>query len=198
MYNLPWARENNSRKRGGSRFISQQKFDTGIILPGPKSIEETNVPKSHWLLKTEPTTFSIQHLEKTPGKTTHWEGVRNYQARNFLRDQIKKGDEVFLYHSNTEIPAIVGIAKVVKDGYPDPSQFDPKSKYFDPGATEQIPRWYVVDIQHQKTFNTPLGLQTLKQIPELSKMVLLQKGSRLSVQPVTENEWKTIVTIAKK
>ena len=156
------------------------------------------MPKNHWLLKTEPTTFSIQHLEKTPQKTTHWEGVRNYQARNFLRDQIKKGDQVFLYHSNTDIPAIVGIAKVVKDGYPDPSQFDSKSKYYDSGATPETPRWYVVDIQHQKTFHTPLSLETLRQIPELSKMVLLQKGSRLSVQPVSENEWDTIVKIAKK
>ncbi|MCC7460705.1 MAG: EVE domain-containing protein [Proteobacteria bacterium] len=153
--------------------------------------------KRYWLLKTEPTTFSIQHLEKVPNKTTFWEGVRNYQARNFLRDDIKKGDEVFIYHSNTDEPGIMGTAKVVKSGYPDDSQYDTKSKYYDSAATVEKPRWYLVDIQHQKTFKNPVFLKTLRETSKLSKMVLLQKGSRLSVQPVTEAEWNTILDMSK-
>jgi len=152
--------------------------------------------KNYWLLKTEPTTFSIHDLEKAPKKTTFWEGVRNYQARNFLRDSIKKGDEVFIYHSNTEIPAIMGTATVVKDGYPDDSQYNPKSKYYDSGATPEKPRWYLIDIRHEKTFKNPVSLQMLRNIDALSKMTLLQKGSRLSVQPVSADEWKTIVKMA--
>lgn len=151
--------------------------------------------KNYWLFKTEPTTFSIHDLEKQ--KSTFWEGVRNYQARNLLRDQIKKGDEVFVYHSNTEQPGIMGTAKVIKDGYPDQSQFNTKSKYYDSGATEDNPRWFLVDIAHQSTFKKPILLAELREIPSLSKMVLLQKGSRLSVQPVTEDQWKQILRLAK-
>lgn len=154
--------------------------------------------KNYWLLKTEPTTFSITDLQKAPKKTTHWEGVRNYQARNFLRDQIQKGDEVFFYHSSTDIPAIMGTAQVVKKGYPDPSQFDSKSKYYDASSDPANPRWFVVDIKHQQTFSQPVSIQLLRQLPELSKMKLLQKGMRLSVQPVTESEWKAILNLAKK
>lgn len=152
---------------------------------------------NYWLLKSEPSTFSIQDLEKAPKKTTHWEGVRNYQARNFLRDQIKTGDQVFFYHSSTDIPAIVGIAEVVKNGYPDPSQFDPKSKYFDETSDPKNPRWYVVDIKHQKTFSHPIPIQALREMPALTQMKLLQKGMRLSVQPVTASEWKTISSLTK-
>lgn len=153
--------------------------------------------KQYWLMKSEPTTFSIQDLEKAPKKTTHWEGVRNYQARNFLRDQIKTGDEVFFYHSSTDVPAIVGTAEVVKNGYPDPSQFESKSKYFDETSDPKNPRWYVVDIKHQKTFSQPISIQMLRELPALSKMKLLQKGMRLSVQPVTAAEWKTIFSLTK-
>lgn len=153
--------------------------------------------KKYWLLKTEPTSFSIHDLEKAPKKTTFWEGVRNYQARNFLRDSIKKGDEVFIYHSNTDEPGIMGTAKVVKEGYPDDSQYNPKSKYYDSASTPEKPRWYLIDIQHQNTFKKPLSLHTLRNFDELSKMTLLQKGSRLSVQPVSEAEWKTILKMAK-
>jgi predicted RNA-binding protein with PUA-like domain len=152
--------------------------------------------KQYWLFKTEPTSFSVQHLEKCPQKTTFWEGVRNYQARNFLRDQIKVGDEVFIYHSNTEEPAITGTATVVKSGYPDESQYNTKSKYYDPLATPEKPRWYLVDIKHQSTFKNPVFLKSLRESPSLSKMPLLQKGSRLSVQPVGEKEWKAILHMA--
>lgn len=152
---------------------------------------------NYWLMKSEPSTFSIKDLEKAPKKTTHWEGVRNYQARNFLRDQIKAGDQVFFYHSSTEVPAIVGTAEVVKNGYPDPSQFDPQSKYFDETSDPKNPRWYVVDIKHQKTFLNPVSIQALREIPALSEMKLLQKGMRLSVQPVTASEWKAISKLTK-
>ncbi len=152
--------------------------------------------KNYWLFKTEPTTFSIHHLEKAPKKTTFWEGVRNYQARNFLRDQVQKGDEVFIYHSNTEEPGIMGTATVMKAGYPDESQFETKSKYYDPASTVEKPRWYLVDIQHDMTFKNPVFLKTLRNTPELSTMTLLQKGSRLSIQPVTESQWMHILKIA--
>lgn len=154
--------------------------------------------KQYWLLKTEPTSFSIDDLEKAPNKTTHWEGVRNYQARNFLRDQIKKGDEVFFYHSSTDSPAIVGTAKVTRSGYPDESQYNSKSKYYDPTATTENPRWFLIDIQHQKTYKYPISIQNLREIPALSKMKLLQKGMRLSVQPVTSEEWSLISKLSKE
>ena len=153
--------------------------------------------KRYWLLKTEPTTFSIQHLEKCPKKTTFWEGVRNYQARNFLRDEIKKGDEVFIYHSNTDEPGIMGTATVVRSGYPDESQYNTQSKYYDAAATLEKPRWFLVDIQHSQTFKHPVFLKDLRKTSKLSKMVLLQKGSRLSVQPVSEPEWKVILALAQ-
>lgn len=154
--------------------------------------------KQYWLLKTEPTSFSIDDLEKAPQKTTFWEGVRNYQARNFLRDQIKKGDEVFLYHSSTDEPAIMGTALVVKSGYPDASQFNSKSKYYDSTATPEKPRWFLVDIRHEETFPKPISIKLLRNFPELSKMKLLQKGMRLSVQPVSGQEWATILKMVKK
>lgn len=152
---------------------------------------------NYWLMKSEPTTYSIFDLEKAPNKTTCWEGVRNYQARNMLRDDIKKGDLTFFYHSNTKPIGIYGIAKVVKSGYPDHFQFDAKSNYFDPKATKDNPRWYMVDIKHVKTFKQPITLEKLKTIDGLQNMKLLQKGQRLSVQPVTEKEWDIILKTTK-
>lgn len=149
--------------------------------------------KKYWLFKSEPDSFSIEDLEKAPGRTTCWDGVRNYQARNFLRDEISVGDEVLFYHSNADPSAIVGIAKVVKAGYPDPSAFNKKSHYFDEKSNPEKPVWYSVDINHLKTLGKPLSLAELKSNHRLKNMVLLQKGSRLSVQPVSENEWKEIM-----
>ncbi len=143
--------------------------------------------KKHWLFKTEPHVFSIENLESSANKTTRWDGVRNYQARNLLRDEIKVGDDVFVYHSQCKIPGIVGLAKVVKAAYPDPAQFNPESDYFDPKADADNPRWFCVDIQHQKTFAKVIPLQELKQNPDLHDMVLLKQG-RLSVQPVTAEQ----------
>lgn len=163
--------------------------------------ESTTTNKSsgnYWLLKSEEEVFSIQDLAKAPKKTTYWDGVRNYQARNFLRDSFKLGDLVFFYHSNSEPSAIAGIAEVVKEGYPDHTAFDPDDVHFDPKSHKAKPTWYMIDIRHVETFKKPLPLELLRQIPGLSEMALLQKGSRLSVQPVTAKEWKIITDLAAK
>ncbi len=148
-------------------------------------------------MKSEPSVFSIDDLEKAPSKTTFWDGVRNYQARNYLRDSIKKGDQVFFYHSNSDPSAIVGVAEVVKEGYPDHTAFDPDDDHYDPKSKKDSPTWYMVDIKHLQTFKKPLSLEELKTRNELKNMVLLQKGSRLSVQPVSEAEWHAIMKLAK-
>ena len=152
----------------------------------------------YWLFKSEPSVFSIDDLEKTAKKTTHWDGVRNFQARNFLRDSIKNGDLVFFYHSNCEPSAIVGIAEVVKEGYPDFSAFDSKDVHYDPKSKKETPTWFMVDLQHKETFSRALDLAELRTLPALKNMVLLQKGSRLSIQPVSEAEWKAVVGLSKK
>jgi predicted RNA-binding protein with PUA-like domain len=121
--------------------------------------------KQYWLFKSEPETFSIKDLEKSPKKTTFWDGVRNYQARNFLRDSIKEGDQVLFYHSSTDPPGIVGLAEVVKSGYPDHTAFDPKDDHYDPKSDKKNPTWYMVDIKHVKTFSEPLTLEALKKVP---------------------------------
>ncbi len=152
---------------------------------------------NYWLFKTEPSTYSWEDLKNEPDRTTFWDGVRNYQARNFLRDRIKKGDLVFIYHSVQKPQAIMGIARVVKEATPDPTAFDPSSDYFDPKSTEENPRWFGVEVQAIQEFDPPLTREELKNIPELQNMVLLQKGSRLSIQPVTEQEWNAIVQFGK-
>lgn len=152
----------------------------------------------YWLLKSEPDVFSIEDLAKAKNKTTHWDGVRNYQARNYLRDSIKKGDLVFFYHSNSEPSAIAGIAEVVKEGYPDFTAFDPDDPHFDPKSKKDQPTWYMVDIKHVETFKKPLSLDDLRGVKGLEDMVLLQKGSRLSVQPVSPKEWALICGMKKK
>ena len=150
---------------------------------------------NYWLMKTEPETFSLQDLKKAPKQTTLWDGVRNYQARNIMRDQMKLGDQVFFYHSRVQPPCIVAIAKVVKESYPDPSQFDKKSKYYDSKADPRKPRWFCIDIQLQRELKRPLGLDELKQNSELRDMPLLQKGQRLSVQPVSAKQWNFILSL---
>ncbi len=149
----------------------------------------------YWLMKSEPNTFSIDDLVASPKQTTAWDGVRNYQARNFMRE-MAVGDRVFFYHSNAEPPAIVGIAEVVRTAYPDDSQFDKTSHHYDPASLRSAPRWDMVDIRHRETFKTCVPLDRLRSELKLKGMVLLRKGSRLSVQPVTETEWKVIIKIA--
>jgi len=149
-----------------------------------------------WLFKSEPNVFSFEDLLASKGKKTHWDGVRNYQARNMLRDDIKKGDGVLFYHSNAKPMVIAGMAVVVKEGYPDHTAFDPADKHFDPKSDLDNPTWYMVDIKAVAKFDPPLTRDGLMQVDGLSSMVLLQRGSRLSVQPVKPKEWRTIVKIA--
>lgn len=146
--------------------------------------------RGYWLMKSEPEAYSIDDLARD--RTTYWDGVRNYQARNFLRDRVKKGDLVFFYHSNAEPPGIAGIAEVTKEGYPDPSQFDKKDIHFDPASQPENPAWFTVEIKFVKKFGRIIPLDQLKKIPALAKMPLLQRGQRLSVQPVAEKEWNAI------
>ncbi len=150
---------------------------------------------NHWLLKSEPSTFGVDDLERRPGQTEAWDGVRNYQARNYLRDGMKKGDLAFLYHSNCKEPGIVAIMEVVREGYPDPSAFDPKSGTFDPKSTPERPRWFMVDVKLVRRLARPVALAELKKVQQLEEMVLLRRGNRLSVLPVTETEWKTVLDL---
>ncbi len=151
----------------------------------------------YWLMKSEPTTFSIDDLAAAPKKTTSWEGVRNYQARNSLRDDFSKGDHVLYYHSACEQPAVVGTAIVVKAGYPDHFAFDPKHHYYDEKSTPENPRWYMVDIKLEKKFAQPVTLAEMRLHRPLSGMVLLMKGSRLSVQPVSEVHFHEVIRMAE-
>lgn len=145
----------------------------------------------YWLFKAEPDIYGISHLAAEPQQTGRWDGIRNYQARNFLRDGVALGDQVLVYHSHCKQPGIVGIAGIAKTAYPDPTQFNPDSPYFDPKATSAAPRWVSVDIQLQEIFAQVLPLALIKQQSALSDMVLLRQA-RLSVQPVTSAEWKII------
>ncbi len=154
--------------------------------------------KSYWLFKSEPDVFSIYDLEKSPGQTSSWEGVRNYQARNYLRDQVKRGDEVLFYHSRIEPMGVYGIATVVKEGYVDHFAFDKNSRYYDPKSRPEKPTWYMVDVKLKSIFSRPVTLKEMREIPELQNMKLLQRGNRLSIIPVTELEFKTIVELSKK
>jgi len=146
-----------------------------------------------WLVKSEPEVFSFADLKKAKKQTTSWEGVRNYQARNLLRDEMKIGDGVLFYHSSTDPQVIAGTATVAREGYPDPTQFDPKSDYYDADSKKDDPRWFMIDIQMDQEFKKPITREELKTIKGLEGMVLLKKGSRLSVQPVSAKEWEIIL-----
>ena len=160
---------------------------------GPCDVPQT---KRYWLMKSEPTSFSIDDLMKAPAQTTCWDGVRNYQARNFMR-HMAVGDQVLFYHSNADPPAVMGIAEVVTTAYIDPTQFDKKDSHYDPESTPAQPRWEMVDIKYLRKFSRPLSLDELRKEPTLKGMVLLRKGSRLSVQPVSPLEWKYILSLAR-
>lgn len=148
-----------------------------------------------WLIKSEPSEFSIDDLEKSKNQTTNWEGVRNYQARNFIRDEMKNGDKVLFYHSSTEPNAIVGICEVVKEAYPDHTQFDSKNVHYDPKADKKNPTWFMVDIKLVRKFKKPVTLEEIKVNQKLAKMRLVQRGNRLSVMPVTKDEHEEILKI---
>jgi predicted RNA-binding protein with PUA-like domain len=151
--------------------------------------------RRYWLVKSEPQAFSIDDLARAPRQTTCWDGVRNYQARNYMRE-MAMGDHVLFYHSNADPPAVVGSAEVVRTAYPDDSQFDTRSHHYDPASTAEHPRWEMVDLKFRGKFLTSLPLDRLQHEPRLKGMALLRKGSRLSVQPVTEREWLVIMKLA--
>ncbi len=153
---------------------------------------------NYWLMKSEPDAFSIDDLKSRPKKTEHWDGVRNYQVRNMMRDQMKKGDLAFFYHSSCKVPAIVGIVEIVKEGYPDHTAFDPESKYYDPKSDPDNPRWFMVDVKFHRKLKQPISLQALKQQPFLieSDLALIRKGSRLSILPITPAQWEYILSLA--
>lgn len=150
-----------------------------------------------WLFKSEPEEFSIDHLAASPNQTAPWTGVRNYMARNILRDQVKVGDQVFFYHSSTEIKGIAGICTVVRSAYPDPTALDPRDDYFDRKATAENPIWCAVDVQFVTKFKAVIPLATLKQTRGLETMMVCQRGARLSIQPLMPAEWKIILKMAQ-
>jgi predicted RNA-binding protein with PUA-like domain len=168
-----------------------------LLLLAEKSIKGAQLARKYWLVKSEPDVFSIDDLAKSKNKTTHWDGVRNYQARNFMRDQMKKGDGVLFYHSGIDPMSIVGYCEVMKEGYPDHTQFDPENPHFDPKADPKNPPWIMVDIKLAKKFNNQVTLKDIKANPKLKKMRLLQKGNRLSVMPVEKNEWDEILKMGE-
>ena len=149
---------------------------------------------NYWLMKSEPDVFGIDDLKSRPDKTEPWDGIRNYQARNMIRDEMKKGDLAFFYHSNAKEIGIVGIMKIVKAGYPDHTAFDPTGKYFDPKSNPDNPRWYMVDVKFVRKFKRVITLDELKQHADaLGDMATLRKGNRLSINPVTEDQWNYIL-----
>jgi predicted RNA-binding protein with PUA-like domain len=152
---------------------------------------------NHWLLKSEPDSFSIDALKAAPKQTSAWDGVRNFQARNMLRDSMKKGDQAFFYHSSCDVPGIAGIVSIVKDGYPDETAFDPKHHHYDPDSKPDAPRWYVVDVKLVRKFRRIITLDELRQhaAKKLKDFVLLRRGNRLSVMPVTNKDWEFVLTL---
>lgn len=148
--------------------------------------------KNYWLMKSEPHVFSFDDLKAKPKSTEHWDGVRNYQARNFMRDEMKKGDLVLFYHSSCEVPHVAGIAEVVKEGYPDHTAWDKKSKYYDSKSDKNSPRWFMVDVKWKKKFKHPVTLPELKEKASLKDMRVVQRGQRLSVQPVDKKHFDIV------
>ena len=145
---------------------------------------------NYWLMKSEPTCYGIDDLKRD--KKTHWDGVRNYQPRNMMRDEMKKGDLVFFYHSNTKVPGIIGVMEVVKEGYPDFTAQDPEGDHYDPKSTDDNPRWFMVDVKFKEKFADVVSLEQMKQNPKLDSMLILRKGNRLSITPITPAEWQAV------
>ena len=152
----------------------------------------------YWLMKSEPDVYGFDDLMAEPNQTDHWDGVRNYQARNIMRDQMKVGDQVLFYHSNTKPPHVAGLAEVVREGYPDHTAFDPNEKYFDPKSDPENQRWYMVNVKGLSALPAIISLQELKDHPNLTEMKVVQRGQRLSVQPVTKEEFETVIAMAEQ
>ena len=149
----------------------------------------------HWLMKSEPDTFGIDHLAQMPKRTTMWDGVRNYQARNMMRDDMKRGDQVLFYHSNCAEPGVVGLCEIVREAYPDPTAANPDSPYYDPKSDPANPRWVVVDVKLTRRLKRTITLAEMKAAPELANMALVRRGNRLSVMPVSAAEWSFILSL---
>ena len=150
---------------------------------------------NYWLMKSEPNAFSIDDLARRPDQTEPWDGVRNYRARNMLRDQMQVGDQAFFYHSNCPKPGIVGLMEVVRAGYPDHTACDPQSPYFDAKSSPEQPRWFMVDIRYLRHTKRLIPLAELKEHPELQDLPLVRKGNRLSIMPVSARQWQTILRL---
>ena len=150
---------------------------------------------NYWLMKSEPGEFSIDDLKARPSKTEPWDGVRNYQARNMMRDEMKPGDQVLFYHSACEVPGIVGIAKVASKAYPDETAFDSNDKHFDPKSDPDNPRWFLVDVKFVRKLKRTISLAELKEHDALAEMVLLRRGNRLSIMPVSKRDWDYILAL---
>jgi predicted RNA-binding protein with PUA-like domain len=150
---------------------------------------------NYWLMKSEPDAFSINDLKSRPKQTEHWDGVRNYQARNMMRDEMKLGDQVFFYHSNCVEPGIVGVMEVVREGYPDFLAFDPDDKHFDPKSDPAKPTWMMVDVKYVRPLARTITLRELKQKQELSDLALVRRGNRLSIMPVSKEQWRFILSL---
>jgi predicted RNA-binding protein with PUA-like domain len=181
--------------RAGYKVAGRSCYISRSLTPTTMS---TARARRHWLVKSEPETFSFDDLLASPKRTTGWDGVRNYQARNFMRDDMKGGDLVFFYHSNAEPTAIVGVAEVAREAYPDHTALDPKDPHFDPKSRADAPTWMMVDLRAVEKLAHPLTLAELKGVKGLERMVLLQKGSRLSVQPVSADEWEIVYRLGMR
>ena len=155
------------------------------------------MPRQFWLMKSEPGEYALEDLKAEKDQTDHWDGVRNYQARNFMRDQMQVGDGVLFYHSGKK-PEVVGTATIARAGYPDHTAWDPQSNHFDPKSTPDNPIWFMVDVQFESEFKRPIPLKELRGVSALKDMILLRRGNRLSVMPVTKKEFQTIVKLGRK
>ena len=178
------------------RAAGRSPAEKGGTAPPARAPKPTK--RAFWLFKSEPDVFSWADLCAAPARTTSWEGVRNYQARNLLRDEMKLGDGVLFYHSNAKPQVVMGTAVIVREGYPDSAQFDPTSAYYDPTSSPEDPRWIMVDIQADRPFTRPLSLPELKANPALEGLMLVQRGARLSVQPVSKAHWDIITRLGFK
>ena len=151
----------------------------------------------HWLMKSEPSTFGIEDLARAPRRRSRWDGVRNYQVRNMIRDEIRKGDLAFFYHSSCEVPGIYGVARIVRESYPDPTAFDPRHAHFDPKSDPEAPTWFMVDVELVRRLETPITLEKLKaNARAIGDLVVLKRGNRLSITPVTPTQWRKVLALA--
>ena len=151
----------------------------------------------YWLMKSEPSEFGIDDLAERPKKTEPWDGIRNYQTRNMIRDEMRKGDLAFFYHSSCDVPGVVGVIQIASDAYADPTAFDPNDKHYDPKSDRKDPRWFLVDVKLIRKLKRTISLAELKQHEELADMVLLRKGNRLSITSVTKDHWNYVLGLEK-